>query len=219
MTRARMRCRLRRTERESGFTLVEMLIAMVILSVVLAMSFTVIVTLWRDTADVSARGEAVQQAKLAVEQIDRQVRSGNVVYAPAKEATPYFQLRIYTQANGVEKCVQWRVNGTQLQMRSWQSNWAAGGSVSGWGTVARDIVNTQLNPVTHAFDLAPGNGTSPAPSPDATTGRYPGSNLVSVDLFVQAAGQGAPVQVQDQFYGRNSQYGYDTSTCATTPPG
>ena len=47
-------------------------------------------------------------------QIDRQVRSGNVIADPANEGTalsgvePYYALRVYTQTDGVFQCVQWR---------------------------------------------------------------------------------------------------------------
>src|SRR5690625_7723328 len=96
------------------------------------------------------RVSQVRNAELGLMQIDRQVRSGNVILDPADEAEPHSgvepgaSLRVFTQTDGVHQCVQWRVRLTAddpgvLEYRSWDPEWSTldiGGM--DWAVVARD---------------------------------------------------------------------------------
>lgn len=211
--------RVRSGNHEGGVTLIELLVSMTIFSIVLAGSYTVLITVQRQTADSVARADAVGNARLALEQIDRQVRSGNVLYSPAGETIPGASaadqcqasgtnagtcMRVYTQANASQKCVQWQVlpGANVLRVRSWSPTWTTDGKVTGWGIVARDVINTAANP------------------PFALTGGQYGARLVSLSLQVkspQAGGQ--PIDVDSALSGRNTAYGYDPGTCSPIPPG
>ena len=91
----------------------------------------------------------MDQARLGVQQLDRQIRSGNLIYNPAAEndsangIQPGLSLRVYTQSNSVQRCVQWRIYNKLLQTRSWTTTWQVDDIVTAWRTVADHIVNTR----------------------------------------------------------------------------
>jgi len=135
--------RFRERADDRGVTLIELLVSMLIFSVVITAAYAALFMVQTQTKDTLARADAVQQAKLAIAQMDRQIRSGNVLYDPAQEASLGFpmSMRIYTQANGQEKCVQWQIVSGNLRMRSWSPNWQTDNVVTAWTTIARGIVN------------------------------------------------------------------------------
>ena len=189
--------RARRIRGDHGVTLVEMLVTMVIFSIVLTMVYAVLITVQRQTKQTMDRADAVGEARLALQHIDRQVRSGNVLTEPVWDAaTDSYYMRIYTQANGPQRCVQWQVDTVDdvLRTRSWNP-----GDVPAddWAVVARHVVNSPSEP---AFDR-PG-------------GPY-GNRLIDVTLVVdEAPGAGAPpIDVVSSLSGRNTSYGYDEAIC------
>ena len=187
----------------------EVTVASMLLLIALAMAFSLLTTVSTSVARTDVRSQTNDQLRQAVQEIDRQVRSGNVLYDPAAEVTdppnfiaPGLSMRIYTQANGVQRCVQWRIKTGTLQMRSWSENWAVDGLVTSFGNVATNIVNTGARP---AFSLDPSPGF--------------GGRLLKLDVLAQVnAVQGPQVEVVDSVAGRNTTYGYPTSVCATIPP-
>lgn len=193
--------RARKSAREDGVTLVELLVTIAIFSVVLAMTYSVLITVQKQTSDTTARADAVGDARLALQQIDRQVRSGNVLYDPASETLP-LSMRIFTQANGDKRCVQWQVLDGVLRSRSWSSSWQTDGLVSGWGVVARNVVNTAATP---PFSLQGGSTVF-------------GSRLVDINLMVKAPRSGGQaIDVTSSISGRNTAYGYDSGMCSPVP--
>jgi len=210
-------------EQDHGFTLVELAVAMSIFGLLMTITYSVLTSVQSGTSRTIATSDEVAQVRLALQQIDRQIRSGNVLYSPANEATALTGtpdcysstlapsvapnagncMRVYTQANGDNRCVQWRIRGGDLATRSWAPD-APSGATS-WRTVAHDIVNTD--------DVGPA-----AFSLQGATTSY-GSRLVSIDLLVNSAGMtAAPVQVTTALAGRNTEYGFDPGTCSPPPP-
>jgi hypothetical protein len=165
------------------------------------------------------RSQTNDQARLAIEELDREIRSGNVLYDPASENDapdgiyPGMSLRIYTQTNATtrtpgNRCVQWRVFSGELQTRYWSTTWRTDSIVSDFRVVADHIVN-QPNPPT------PPTTAVFLKDPDpAKAGR-----TIIVTLQVQEkAKSGRVVQVQASITGRNTEYGYPNSVCADIPP-
>lgn len=68
---------------DAGYSLVELLVVMAIFTGLLTIVFGVLITVQKQTRDNLGRDEQVQQAELGLAQIDRQVRSGNVITVPA----------------------------------------------------------------------------------------------------------------------------------------
>jgi prepilin-type N-terminal cleavage/methylation domain-containing protein len=190
--------RIRRDDR--GLSLIELLVVMAIFSGLITAVYSVLIIVQRQTADTVKRADAVDQARLGLQQIDRQVRSGNVLYDPAA-----MSMRVYTQANGDQKCVQWQVVSNTLRTRSWVGTGVAYSNVSAWAVVARNIVNT---------DVA-------GQRPFVTTGSatQDGARLINFLLLVKTPGSGGQaVAVETSLAGRNTQYGYDPGTCNPIPP-
>src|SRR5205807_1768052 len=133
MTRLRIAVS-RRMREERGFTLVEMTIALMLMLVVTVIFITVMVSVQGAVAKDQGRSVSNDQARLAVEELDREIRSGNVLYDPSLENDPgngiypNMSLRIYTQSNADTRnpgnqCVQWRILNDELQRRSWGVDW------------------------------------------------------------------------------------------------
>ncbi|MBV8984800.1 MAG: type II secretion system protein [Acidimicrobiia bacterium] len=204
-----MSARPRRRADQAGFTLVETLIASALLGVVLTMCYAFLASMQMEVGRVDSRQQSNDQATLAAHELDREVRSGNVLYDPTQEGSnagtspdgsaipPGFSVRIYTQANGIQRCVQWRVVDTGvLQKRSWADQWENDPStlVSGWRTVATGIVNPTSQPP-FSLDSSAGDATKSV------------SRLVDVDFVANANSTlGASAEVQLSVAGRNTEY-------------
>lgn len=184
---------------DRGASLVEMLVVMLLFTGIIGVTTTILLSVHRSTAQSLARADDVAQARLGLAAIDRQVRSGNILYDPAAEALP-LSMRIYTQADGHSRCTQWQVHHGVLRTRSWSPTWQADGGVEAWRTVARRVVNDAAAP--------------PFYRPASTAF---GLRLVTVDLRVETAGERVTA-LTSSLSGRNTIYGYDPGLCATVPP-
>ena len=204
---------------ESGFTLIEISIVLGILSLVMAIFLPTLYAVQKGFESQSDRSQNNDNARLAVEELDREIRSGNVLYNPGSESDPANQiypgmsLRIYTQTNANNRnpgfrCVQWRVAGGLLQRRDWTTTWRSDGIVSGWRIIAEHVVN-QPNPptppVTPAFQL----------DPDPAKG---GRTVIVTIMVNQNASSGRTVTLQASITGRNTEYGYPNNVCTDIPP-
>lgn len=209
---------------DRGMTLVELLVSMIIFSVAIGLVYSAVILTLQWSKETQQSAEAVTELRQALAQIDRQVRSGNVLFSPEDEdivigtcqdggigSDAGTCMRIFTQSNGPKKCVQWRIipdmsagGGTvhRLESRSWELDWSTGGTVSGWSAVARDI----------HFE----NGVTPMPFTLDTPGTYRERTL-RVHLEVMDERQGKPVEINSSLTGRNTTYGYDSGQCATPP--
>ncbi|HEY4752552.1 MAG TPA: type II secretion system protein [Candidatus Limnocylindrales bacterium] len=211
-----MRKPLDRSDR--GFTMVELLVSMMIFSICIVMVTSALILVVRKYNDVQKTADAESTLRLAVAQIDRQVRSGNVLYTPAGETTTGCTgdaatnsgtcMRIYTQANGVQKCVQWQVlddtahPGTKLlRSRSWDPAWTTTGDVSAWGVVAHGLKLDSTNP----FRL------------EGASTPYK-ERLLDVRLLALDSRTGRTITVQESLSGRNTSYGYSGTDCTPVPP-
>lgn len=187
---------------DQGSTLIELVVVMSMFGLLMSLVYGVLGQVEKQTSSTQRRADSVDQARMGLAQIDRHVRSGNVLYDPSAEPLP-LSMRVYTQANGEQRCVQWQVHEGTLRYRSWESNGVSYSNLSVWTVIARGIVNDSAN---HPFALDP-------------AARY-GQRLINVRLLVQTPGDGgrAPVEVQSSLSGRNSQYGYDPGSCNPMPP-
>ena len=194
-------------------SLVEVTVVVGLLLTVLSLFLGVLESVNRGLITQQQRSEANDQVRLAVEQMDREIRSGNVLYDPAAPAeAPHetFQLRIYTQANAPTRtpplqCVQWRIEDRELIRRAWPPG--DPGSVTDWRTIAQNLVNRDLTPAVPAFTLDPA---------------VAGSRAVRVVLISDEDTSetiSKPVRVETSLTGRNTTYNFAPSTCDPAPAG
>jgi len=195
-------------DREAGLTLVELLVSMAVFSVLIVISIALYMMMIRNTTAETQRGTANDQVRLAVWDIERQVRSGNVLYNPSTDSKGNPIVLVYTQANGIEQCVEWRydVAAQALETRSWSTTYLLDGRVSHWQTVAINIVNDITKPNQAPFVL---NGAA----------GY-GGRLLDLHFFARGGSNGGqPAEITASIAGRNTSYGYSPNLCLPIPPG
>lgn len=214
--------RRRRAADEAGWTLVELIVSMAIFTILLVIVFSILITVSMQTKDNLARTRAVDQVQLGLMQIDRQVRSGNVISDPSTENSAdsgvpqNYSLRVYTQTDGVYQCVQWRVRyptGSPqglLEYRSWKPQWASTGGVQPWAVVARNIVKPA-----GTLDKNDSRTWPPFFQVDPAKGQ-----TITVTFQVKDPSQRAssrPATISSVLTGRNTIYGYPADSCADVP--
>ena len=220
MRRLRARLGLDRERQDEGFTLVEMLITMVIFGLAMTVVTKSVNKVEKFANDAQGSADATSEVRLALDDIDKQVRSGNVLYSPANETTPSSCtasgtdagscMRVYTQANGTQRCVQWQViadpakpTTSIIRSRSWSPNWQTDNAYTAWATKARGLL---LTPSTAPFTLQ-GAVTS-------SSSRY-----LSVRFEAKDPRRTGSVVLTSALAGRNTNYGYDAGLCNPVPPG
>src|SRR6476620_2825080 len=78
----------RRLRSQAGFTLLEMLIAMSLLTIVVVIFLSALATSQTTVNRSTARSVSNDQSRLAMQELDREIRSGNVLYDPANCPPP-----------------------------------------------------------------------------------------------------------------------------------
>src|SRR5438094_130868 len=132
-TRRRFLERARFLKRDDGMTMIELSISIGLLGIVIAALFATLNSAQTNLGREMSRSDSNDEVRLAAGSLDREVRSGNVLYDPAVEnlssgdVAPGMSLRIETQSNEPTRgdqawCDQWRITSTgQLQERRWLS--------------------------------------------------------------------------------------------------
>lgn len=194
-------------------TLTELMVTVSLLVLVLGALLSFLNSMNQAVLTETERSRANDQARLAIERLDREVRSANYVYDPQNEATPYknLSLRIYTQANAPTRtpgfqCVQYRVQNSNLLRRSWPT--AQPGAASAWQTVAENIVNAHPSVNEAAFKMDDNSETA--------------FRAVDVIFYVDvnpADVDTRPVRLETSLTGRNVPSGYTSGVCDPAPAG
>jgi len=193
---------------DDGFTLVEMMIAMLIATIVIGLvtlSLPLSLKLGDNTA---AMAHANDKADIALATIGHQVVSANIIFNPATEGTkagtrisPGFSLRLLTDSKGQTVCVQWRLTAGSLEVRSWPNG---ASNATEWSTIATKVDNTTTKP---PFVLA-------------STSHY-GNRLLEVDLYLQSniTKPPASTRVRSSFAASDAEFfsPNDTQFCTPVP--
>ncbi|MFB3737396.1 MAG: type II secretion system protein J [Candidatus Velamenicoccus archaeovorus] len=207
---------IRRGHREErGMTLVEVLVASSIMGIVLLVFTTVLSSVQRGVVAQDKLNQNLDQVNLAVQELDRELRSGNVLYDPLLEngsgagaltsctgCAPGYTLRVYTQTNGSNKCVLWKVAGDELMVRSWPAGVPA--DATSWRVSAEHLVNVDLGEYPFALD------------PDPLKGDRTLDLLFAVNADL-ANRPGQTVKIRASLTGRNTSYGYPANVCYDVP--
>lgn len=197
---------------QTGFTLSELLVAMMIMALASGVFFSTLASVQRSVAETDIRTRSNTQARLALQSLDHEVRSGNVLYDPATSSDPYYRFKIYTQANAggnprpTYTCRLWRItSGGELQTRWWPPNQPE--DATPWQVAADGIVNKIVPTPQHAFTL----------DPDPNKGGRTVNVVLLLNEDPQQDVSTGTVRIQSALTGRNTSYGFPTSVCATEP--
>jgi len=193
---------------DSGFTLVEMMVAMVIAVIVMGLVVFSLPIFLKLGDNTSAMSRAGGEADVALATIGRQVADANVVFNPSTEGTkagtdipPGFSVRLLTDSKGVTTCDQWRLTSGSLEVRSWVNGSA---TATKWSTIATKVDNTNTQP---PFVLA-------------TTSHY-GGRLLEVDLHLQSNTTKpiASTEIESSFAASDAEFfaPSDNQFCAPVP--
>jgi prepilin-type N-terminal cleavage/methylation domain-containing protein len=204
-----MLARLRRAAiSEQGFTLPELAITLAMLLVVTGTFLGVLDSVNRGVMRQQDRSISNDSARLAVEMLDREIRSGNVLYDPEDEVSGNYSLRIYTQANATTRtpafqCVQWLIEDEQLLRRFWPPGKPE--DVGDWRVIAENVVNVLEGEPAFALD------------PDGDKG----GRTVDIALMVNSTPDdptNRTVRIETSLTGRNTSFGFPVDVCDPVPP-
>jgi prepilin-type N-terminal cleavage/methylation domain-containing protein len=109
MSQRSLRSRLRRTSSEEGFTLVEMLVTLMVMSIIAAAFLTVFSRVLTDSETVQARRDYLNEMRFAMETMTKQIRQATAIDTQQAD-----YMGMDTLINGVEHHVHYRVIGTDL---------------------------------------------------------------------------------------------------------
>ncbi len=204
-----MRSERRPAERgEHGVSVVEVVVTLALLAVILAIFSSQMVAMFDRVHTASRRSESNDSVRLAIQELDRQVRSGNVIHDPGDEIPAGMSLRVYTQSNArtatePSRCVLWRIVDGRLETRAWSTS---GVWLTDWRVVAEHLRNSSTaDPPTPAFEFY-----------EADSGF--GQRIVQVSLLVNRdEREGRDVEIRASLTGRNVQFGHPQSLCENVP--
>jgi prepilin-type N-terminal cleavage/methylation domain-containing protein len=182
---------------DAGFTLVELIVAMFLFSLLLGIFMSGIVLMTRDTVRVQNISNTEDEARRAFDRFDRQLRYASAVNPPGRVGNDwYFEYQTTATGSVTGQCTQWRVQQStqQLQVRTWDDATAA--TASGWAPVASHVSNDPTSEVPFTF------------TPADTTYMHQRVGL----LLEVSMGATTPVRVQASFVARNT----STSTVTNT---
>lgn len=201
----------RRLCADAGLTLTELIVAMSILGTVMLIFTSTLASVQKVVVDEDARSRLSNEARLAMQTIDRNVRSGNLLYDPAAEVgnDPYdalasgYMLRVYTQAKHQPvddpRCALWLIDDQQqLKYRWWPALDPA--AAIDWRVVASGVINREVG--TPAFTLG-GDGRT-----------------ISINFLVNtklATDPSATQAFEASLTGRNTSFGYPINVCEDLP--
>lgn len=210
---ARMRSRGPDLADERGVSLVEVMVSMSIMAIAVLVFTSTLASIQRAEIAEERRTQLNDQARLALQSMDRQIRSGNLLYDPTSEpntvltsgADAGYMLRVYSQVNapstGAYRCALWLINDNkQLLYRWWPPNQPE--DATAFRVVTDGIVNRAK--ATPAFTLEPGNRT------------------VNVTFYVNPNYAKQPTLTQSfslSITGRNTSFGYPADVCEDLPAG
>ena len=218
--------RLRSDQR--GLTLTEVLVAMMVMSLAAGVFLSTLASVQKSVAETDIRTRSNTQARLALQTLDREVRSGNILYDPEASSDPYFRFKVYTQANANTRasvdpitsgytCRLWRITAPgELQTRFWEPGQADPNlTASAWRTVATGIVNKSIDDP--ADTTCEGSTCAFRLDDDPNKGGRTVNVVFLVNEDLNGDLSSGTVKIQSALTGRNTSYGFPTEVCEDEP--
>lgn len=147
---------------ESGFSLMELLVAMSIFTIFIAILLTTIVAVSRSAVRTQLVGETTNSTLVVFGNLDRQVLYADSINYPGSGALGdrYIEFRVpaaSTLGGLVAMCYQWRFSLSNSRLESRQWNEGNTTTMTAWSAKLTNVVND--GDPTHPFQLVPANLT------------------------------------------------------------
>ena len=200
---------------DRGMILAELAVVILVSGIVAALAARFVISFSMDAGAATATAGRVDSVRLALDGLERQVRSGDALYIEAPDGTcaAYGSggncVRVATEADGTTSCAQYQLlpdptgNGSyRLRSRVYSPNWTSDGVVGVW----RQVANGLAAPTSAAppFSLAQQSGV--------------GSQVLTVQFAAPTATPGsAPIKLVATFAPRNALYGSSTACNGGAP--
>jgi len=192
--------RIRRGRRagDSGFSLIELIVAMGIFTIFIAVFLTAVVSLTRATTQARVTAESASGALVVFQNIDRQVRYADSINYPGPGVATggrYIEFRTpaSSMATGLTTCTQWRYlpSKKRIEFRRWVDT--AGSVASQWSTKLTNVI--EKPDAGYPFALLPATSTAKQQlvlSLDAGTAGTSGATSISTTFVARNSSDGSP---------------------------
>jgi len=133
---------------QSGFSLIELVVAMTIFTIFIGLFLTAVVGLTRGTTQAKLTAESSSGVLLVFQNIDRQVRYADAITIPGNgsSGTRFRYVEFRTPAastrEGVTKCTQWRFDSVEGTIASRQWPASTFSSATAWSTKVDTVINS-----------------------------------------------------------------------------
>ena len=195
---------------DDGATLVELLVAMSILTTVLVVMLSAVVGLGRMTVKTQNLTDATGDVRTVYLRLDRDVRYADAISVPGEVSGDWFvEMTSPERATSGTRCTQWRLHrpGSSLQVRTW----VRGAAVpTTWTTVAGFLAT---DPDRAPFTRAAAGSTPPQGAQVPLARQQLGVHLLAQRGTGEPAGK---VVVDTAFTARNSSAGSPGNADTTT---
>ena len=104
-----LRRRIRRADGEAGFTLVELVVTMAVMSIVATAMMAVAMRSFTTTSTITNRRDVLADGRIAIDQMTKQLRQGESVDLTTSNA---YTLKFSGYIDGTQSTIEWRVTGT-----------------------------------------------------------------------------------------------------------
>lgn len=187
-------------DREAGFTLIELMVAMAIFTILVAILLLAVSQLARGTVRVQVTAQSTTEVLLVFQNLDRQIRYADALNAPGSGVSGDRYIEFRTPAasapSGLTTCTQWRLHkddGT-IQSRQWTDGPAA--VPSSWSTKLNNAID--VGGADYPFKL------------DRSSSQQ--TLVLSIDTGVEGVNEGTAISTS--FVARNSLSSVSTPVCA-----
>jgi len=144
----------RKRRTDEGFTLVELMVAMTVTMLLLAILPSLIETVSNSNSYAQGTTTASIQVRTAVQDLEFRVESSSQICLPTQlttvgpSVTSGYAVRVLSSAFGSSVWVQWWLNTStnELEKQVWPVTWTSGNAVPQWIPVASGIVNLSTVP-------------------------------------------------------------------------
>lgn len=193
-----------RLARERGYTLVEMIVVMAILSVVLGGVTTLFTSGIHAASDQNQRVQGQQESRLALNKLRRDVHSGCTISTPATYNTWASSVTLYSYIDGCASgtsAVTWCTSAsgsTFVLYRTVATSCTGSLQIMATSLVAANVF-AYLPPNSHVVSIGAGTGAASITTQDGSFGLP----RMHVDLTVKRAGATASYRLVDDIAFRN----------------